>query len=94
MTTTYQANAISGSKRNDGGPAIVLGIAKWLCLAATPTFAIMAVMIGVRGSGPMDALCSTAHSGSPLGGMAPMYLLMSAFHSRPWLKLIAGRCGP
>jgi hypothetical protein len=22
-----------------------------------------------------------------------MYLLMSAFHSPPWLKLIAGRCG-
>jgi len=26
-----------------------------------------------------------------LGGMVPMYLLMSAFHSAPWLKLIAGR---
>jgi hypothetical protein len=23
--------------------------------------------------------------------MVPMYLLMSAFHSAPWLKLIAGR---
>jgi uncharacterized protein YndB with AHSA1/START domain len=26
---------------------------------------------------------------SPLGGMIPMYLLMSAFHSPPWLRLIA-----
>jgi hypothetical protein len=25
--------------------------------------------------------------------MAPMYLLMSAFHSAPWLKLIARRGG-
>jgi hypothetical protein len=27
----------------------------------------------------------------PLAGMVPMYLLMSAFHLTPWLKLIAGR---
>jgi hypothetical protein len=26
-----------------------------------------------------------------LGGMAPMYLLMSAFHSTPWLTLISRR---
>jgi hypothetical protein len=34
---------------------------------------------------------------SPLGGMVPMYLLMSAFHLAPWLKLISrrriGTCG-
>ena len=35
-------------------------------------------------------LCSAAH-GAPLDGMVPMYLLMSAFHSAPWLKLIFGR---
>ena len=28
---------------------------------------------------------------SPLSGMATMYLLMSAFHAAPWLKLIRGR---
>ena len=33
-------------------------------------------------------LCSAAH-GMPLGGMVPMYLLMSAFHLAPWLRLIA-----
>lgn len=33
-------------------------------------------------------LCSSAH-GALLGGMVPMYLLMSAFHSATWLKLIA-----
>jgi hypothetical protein len=64
--------------------------ADWLCLAATPTFATMALLTGVLGGGPLDALCSAAHA-SPLSGMVPMYLLMSAFHSAPWLKLISGR---
>ena len=44
------------------------------------------------GSGrePTDRLCSSGH-GAPLSGMVTMYLLMSAFHSPPWLNLI---CGP
>ena len=66
--------------------------ANWLYLAAAPTFAIMALLTGVLGGGPPDALCSTA-SASPLGGMVPMYLLMSVFHLAPWLKLIASRAG-
>ena len=37
-----------------------------------------------------DTLCSTG-TASQLGGMVPMYLLMSAFHSAPWLKLIVSR---
>jgi hypothetical protein len=32
-------------------------------------------------------LCSAPHA-SPLSQMATMYLLMSAFHAGPWLKLI------
>jgi hypothetical protein len=59
-------------------------MADWLSLAAAPTFAIMAVLTAVPGSGA-DMLCSVA---SPLSGMVPMYLLMSAFHSAPWLRLI------
>jgi hypothetical protein len=35
-------------------------------------------------------LCSTMHA-SLLGGMMPMYLLMSAFHLTPWLRLIGRR---
>jgi len=60
-----------------------------LSLAAAPTFAIMALLTATDGQPQL--LCSAAHLGSPLGGMVPMYLLMSAFHSGPWLKLISGR---
>ncbi len=67
------------------------GTADWLCLAAAPTFAIMALLTGVLGDRPLDALCSSAHDGSPLNGMVLMYLLMSAFHTTPWLKLVSSR---
>jgi hypothetical protein len=39
----------------------------------------------------MATMCPTAQDALPLSGMAPMYLLMSAFHAAPWLKLIAAR---
>jgi len=71
--------------------AAALGAADWLSLAAAPTFAIMAVLTGVVGGRLPDMLCSAAQDASPLSGMVPMYLVMSAFHSAPWLKLIAGR---
>ena len=90
MTEAYHASSTGGASCDDEGAAAALGIAEWLCLAAAPTFAIMALMTGVLSGGPMDMLCSAAH-GSPLNGMVPMYLLMSAFHSAPWLKLISGR---
>ena len=67
--------------------------ADWLGLAAAPTFAIMALLTGVLGGGAPDMLCSAAQGGSPLDGMVPMYVLMSAFHSAPWLKLICSRSG-
>jgi hypothetical protein len=66
------------------------GATDWLCLAATPTFAIMTLLTSVGGGMP-DMLCAAAHDASPLGGMAPMYVLMSVFHSPPWLKLVARR---
>jgi hypothetical protein len=67
--------------------SIAIGAAEFLYLAAAPTFAIMALLTAVLG-GPLDALCSGA---SPLSGMVPMYALMSAFHTAPWLKLISRR---
>ena len=90
MSEACPADSTGGAARDDEGAAAALGVAEWLCLAATPTFAIMALLTGVLGGGPMDMLCSAAHA-SPLSGMVPMYLLMSAFHSAPWLKLISGR---
>ena len=71
--------------------AAAVGLAKWLCLAATPTFAIMALLTGLDRN-PMDSLCSSG-SAAPLSSMVAMYLLMSVFHSPPWLKLIFGRAG-
>jgi hypothetical protein len=93
MTEAYPINAIGGARRDDEGAGAVPGIARWLCLAATPTFAIMALLTGVLGGGPSDVLCSAAQGAFPLSGMVPMYLLMSAFHSAPWLNLISGRRG-
>jgi len=74
---------------HDGGEA-ASHLARWLGLAATPTFAIMAVLTAVFSGGPADMLCSAGH-GLSLGGMVPMYLLMSAFHSAAWLRLFSGR---
>ena len=73
---------------SSGSGSTATGAVRFLSLAAAPTFAIMALLTAV-GGGPADALCST-HA-SYLGGMVPMYLLMSAFHSAPWLKLISSR---
>jgi hypothetical protein len=74
-----------------GSKVAALDAAGWLLLAAAPTFAIMALLTGVLGSGRVDMLCSAAQDASPLNGMVWMYVLMSAFHSAPWLKLISSR---
>ena len=74
----------------EGGNAAAKAAANFLPFAATPTFAIMALLTAVFGGGPMDALCSMG-AVSWVGGMVPMYLLMSAFHSAPWLRLFAER---
>jgi uncharacterized membrane protein (GlpM family) len=59
-----------------------------LHLAASPTFAIMALVTAAQDRGM--PLCSTSDVFG-LGGMMPMYLLMAVFHSAPWLKMIARR---
>jgi hypothetical protein len=73
------------------GHASALGAADWLGLAAAPTFAVMALLTGTSGGGSSGMLCPAMPDASPLSGMAAMYLLMSAFHSAPWLRLIFGR---
>jgi hypothetical protein len=62
-----------------------------LSFATAPTFAIMALLTGLLGGAAPDMLCRAAHDASPLSGMVPMYVLMSACHVAPWLRLIAGR---
>ena len=59
--------------------------ADWLALAASPGFALMALLTA-QGGGAADMLCGAA---SPFGGMVPMYLLMSVVHAGPWLRLRA-----
>jgi hypothetical protein len=89
MTATYPANASRGASCDDEGAAAAFGIAKGLYLAATPTFAIMALVTAA--SGGSDVICAAAPDASSFSGMALMYVLMSAFHLPPWLKLIASR---
>lgn len=71
-------------RRNDAA----LNAADWLSLAAAPTFAVMAVLTGILGGGS-DMACMASQNMSLLGGMIPMYLLMSAFHLAPWLRLVS-----
>jgi hypothetical protein len=87
MSEVYASGSFGRVVRHDIAAA-ARGAANWLGLAAAPTFAMMA-LITATGAEP-QLLCSAAHLGSPLGGMVPMYLLMSAFHSGPWLRLISG----
>lgn len=68
-----------------------LGAVRLLSLAAAPTFAVMALLTAVHGDGMPDMICSAAREGSVMTGMVPMYLLMSAFHLGPWLKLLSRR---
>jgi hypothetical protein len=66
--------------------------AHWLSLAAAPTFGMMALLSFVGGDG-LAMICSAGQE-SPLSGMTAMYLLMSAFHSGPWLRLMSGSEAP
>jgi len=63
--------------------------AVWLGILATPTFAVLAVLTHFAGGNAMRMICGI--DASPVTGMDAMYLLMSVFHSGPWLKLIARR---
>ena len=87
MSEIHAGRRGSGAVDCENGNAAAIGAADWLYLAAAPTFAIMALLTGVLGGGSPDTLCGA----SPLSGMVPMYLLMSAFHTPPWLKLISSR---
>jgi len=91
VSEAHTGGGARGAIRHERRTAAALGAADWLCLAAAPTFAAMGLLTGVVGDGPPDTLCSVAQHASPMSGMLPMYLLMSAFHSAPWLRLITSR---
>ncbi len=73
-----------------GGGHAAPGLAACLGLAAAPTFALMALWSALFSSQP-DMLCTAIQGSSSMSGMTIMYLLMSAFDSSPWLKLIFRR---
>ncbi|SME99913.1 hypothetical protein SAMN06265365_11462 [Tistlia consotensis] len=76
-----------------GGRPAASAAADWLCLAATPTFAVLA-LAGLLGGGRPDGLCAAGQHGAGPGGMATMYLLMGLFHSAPWLRRVTRRRAP
>lgn len=85
MTSSINRETTSCQERPEASPD------SWLSLAAAPTFAMMALLTKIHGDGMSDIVCSAAHDASPLTGMFSMYLLMSAFHLSPWLRLLSRR---
>ena len=83
-------NARGVTRLDDLGVVIAFAAAKWLRFAAAPTFTIMALLTVVLDNSLPNTFCTAAGSLWP-GGMAPMYLLMAAFHLVPWLRLISRR---
>ncbi len=67
-------------------PTLGTRVADWIGLAAAPAFAVLALWCLGNGA---EMLC--APEAMPLGGMAMIYLLMSAFHLAPWLKRFSRR---
>jgi hypothetical protein len=86
--TNLDTDATKATGGSSIGGLITTTLGNGLCLAAAPTFAVMALLTAVLGGGSQHMLCSDMRDA--LTGMIPMYLLMSVFHAAPWLKLIPG----
>jgi len=84
MSQGCSGGSEGGAIRRNGA---AIRVADVLALAASPTFATMALLTAVMGGSSSEMLGMTTHA-SPMGGMVTMYLLMSAFHASAWLKLI------
>jgi hypothetical protein len=105
MTATTSGKAmtaaIEDTAKPGGVPAARSAAARYaatcLHLAAAPTFVLMA-LVTLLDASPMATMCAGSMggwslAGWPLGGMAPMYLLMAAFHHGPWLEMASSRRG-
>lgn len=90
MSTAHIVREASIGGDAGGGVAAAPSLGNWLGLAAAPTFAIMALWTTLFRNDP-DTLCMAMRGSSVMSAMTLMYLLMSVFHSSPWLKLIARR---
>src|ERR1700726_4317919 len=49
MSEAYTGGCAGGATRDENGNVAAVGAADWLCLAAAPTFALMALLTGVLG---------------------------------------------
>ncbi|HTQ33316.1 MAG TPA: hypothetical protein VMI30_04020 [Stellaceae bacterium] len=92
MSAVHPGIAAGDAIRPETAHDAVRRASKWLCLAAAPSFALMALLaVGFAGDVQPNFFCSAVRHASPLSGMALMYVLMSTFHLPPWLRLIAGQ---
>jgi hypothetical protein len=66
-------------------------MSRGLALAASPTFALMALGSVVQGLPPMGSGGPDMAMPSFGGGMTVMYALMALFHAPPWLHLMYRR---
>ena len=93
LSNTSEPAAPAGQTPADQGLAGAfksLALADWLSLAAAPTFIAMAWLSALAEKTQMMCAAEVAF---PLTGMAMMYLLMSAFHLAPWLRLLRRSTG-
>ena len=63
----------------------------WLALAASPSFAVMAVISAAQGTSPDAMLCGALQGALPMTGMTAMYVMMSVFHAAPWFGIVGPR---
>jgi hypothetical protein len=91
VSEPFASGCAPGVMRAERPDTATLGAAAWLGLAASPTFAIMALLTSVSGGAQPVVLCSPAQGTFPLSDMVLMYVLMSAFHLAPWLNFLTRR---
>lgn len=85
VRTLTRPRPLAGDRSRVARKALGLA-AGGLCLAAAPTFALMA-LVSYLSSGELGMQCTAMSGTSSMSGMTVMYALMGAFHLTPWLRL-------